>query len=68
MNCMVESKWCEQKEERHESKLKFASQELIQMWKEHFKILLENSAKVTDKPIKKLPTRHQTRTVYKGRT
>ena len=36
-------------------KLKAASQEdWIQMWKEHFKNLLGNSSKVTDKPTTKI--------------
>ena len=35
------------------AKLQAASQERIQMWKEHFKNLLVNSPKVTEKPIKK---------------
>ena len=50
---MADSKCRDEKDER--VKLKAANQEeRIQIWREHFKNLLGNSPKVTDKPIIKL--------------
>ena len=53
MFSMADSKRNEQKEKQVESKTK-SQEEGFQKWKEHFKNLLGNPSKITDKPMEKI--------------